>query len=214
MLALAAGLGPAGGALAHPHVFIDTTIEVIFDAEGRAEALRIGWTYDDLFSLAMIADMGLDPDWDGRLTPGEEARLAGFDMNWDPGFAGDTYALQGEEDLPLSRPEAWSARYEGQKITSTHLRRFAAPVEVGALPLVVQVYDPGFYTAYTIAARPVLTGAPAGCRAQAFEPDLDAAEQALLDALAEYGAEVDVEIEFPAVGRHYAEEVQVTCGGG
>lgn len=202
--------GAAWPALAHPHVFIDTKVEVILDARNRATGLRISWTYDDLYSLYIVGDMGLDPDWDGKLTAEEEARLSGFDMNWDEGFQGDTYALMADRELALSAPAEWSASYKAGKITSVHTRTFDAPVPVGAEPLIVQVYDPGYYTAYTIAFDPVLTGG-AGCVADAYAPDLDAADAALQAALAEYTPDVDLEMEFPAVGQNYAEEVRVTC---
>ncbi len=195
---------------AHPHVFIDTGIEVIFDDQGRASALRITWAYDDLYSLSIIADRGLDPDWDGKLTEPELATLSGFDMGWDAGFPGDTYALMGDAELAMSRPVEWSVEYADQKITSTHLRRFETPVVVGEVPLIVQVYDPGFYTAYTIASDPVLTGR-AGCSAQVFTPDLDAAAEELKASMAEYSASQDLEADFPAIGKSYSEEVRVTC---
>jgi ABC-type uncharacterized transport system substrate-binding protein len=204
---LAAGAGPA---LAHPHVWIDAGIEVILNDRNEATGLRISWTYDDLYSLYIVGDMGLDPDWDGKLTPEEEARLSGFDMKWDPGFPGDTYALLGEASLALSRPQDWSASYAEGKITSTHLRTFDAPVPVGETPLVVQVYDPGYYVAYGIPVDPVVTGGQV-CTAQVFVPDLGAAEQELLAALSEYTPDVDLEAEFPAVGAKFAEEVRVTC---
>jgi ABC-type uncharacterized transport system substrate-binding protein len=211
MLAAMVGCAMAGPVLAHPHVWIDTRIEVIVNERNEATGVRVSWTYDDLYSLYVVGDMGLDPDWDGRLTPEEEARLAGFDMNWDPGFPGDTYALLGEAPLALSRPRDWTASYAGGKITSTHLRVFASPVPVAAgAPLVVQVYDPGYYVAYSIPFDPVVTGGT-GCSAQVFVPDLGAAEEALLAALSEYTPDVDLEAEFPAVGANFAEEVRVTC---
>jgi ABC-type uncharacterized transport system substrate-binding protein len=202
-----AGAGPA---LAHPHVFIDTGIEIILNADNAATGVRISWTYDDLYSLYVVGDMGLDPDWDGVLTPGEEARLAGFDMNWDADFPGDTYALLNDAELALSRPQDWGASYAGGRITSTHLRLFDAPVALADVPLILQVYDPGFYTAYTIAHDPVLTGGD-GCLAETYIPDLDAADEALKAALAEYSADVDLEADFPAIGKNYAEEVRVSC---
>jgi ABC-type uncharacterized transport system substrate-binding protein len=202
-----AGAGPA---MTHPHVWIDTRIEVILNDRNEATALRISWTYDELYSLYVVGDMGLDPDWDGILTPEEEARLSGFDMNWDPDFPGDTYALLGDTSLGLSRPQDWSASYADGRITTTHLRTFADPVPVGSVPLVVQAYDPGFYTAYSIPFPASVTGGK-GCGAQTFVPDLDAAQQQLLAALSEYTPDVDLEAEFPAVGANFAEEVRVTC---
>jgi ABC-type uncharacterized transport system substrate-binding protein len=199
-----------GPLVAHPHVWIDTGIEVILNDRNEATGVRISWTYDDLYSLYIVGDMGLDPDWDGKLTPEEEAKLSGFDMKWDPGFPGDTYVLIGEDALELSRPTDWTASYDGAKITSTHLRTFAAPVPVGEVPLIVQAYDPGYYVAYSIPDRPEVTGGT-GCTAQTFVPDLDEAQQQLMEALAEYTPDVDIEAEFPAVGANFAEEVRVTC---
>lgn len=202
-----------GAAFAHPHVWIDAGIEVILDDQNRATAVRITWTYDDLYSLYVVGDMGLDPDWDGVLTPEETAKLAGFDMGWDADFPGDTYALQGETALALSRPQDWTASYADGKITTTHLRQLVAPVPVGsAEPLIVQVYDPSYYVAYAIAAGAVVTGGQ-GCRAQVFVPDLGKVETELLAALSEFTPDVDLEADFPAVGAKFAEEVRVTCGG-
>ncbi len=209
VLTTALGMGLAWPALAHPHVFVDTGIEVIFDAQGRAAALRITWTYDDLISLALLSDRGMDLDFDGVLTPAELAALNGFDMQWPPGVPGDTYALLGDAPLGLSGPADWTVSYADARITSTHLRRLEAPVVIKEAPLVVQVYDTGYYTAYTIIGDPVLTGAPA-CLAEAFEPDQEAADAILQQSISEL-AGGDAEGDFPAVGAAYAEEVRVTC---
>jgi polyphosphate kinase len=202
----------AGPALAHPHVFIDATVEVIFDDQGRAAALRIGWTYDDLFSMMIVEDRALDPDYDGVLTDDAVAQLSGFDMQWDPGFPGDTYPLLDGQPLPLGPPQDWTAGYDGLRITSTHVRPFLTPVEVGATPLIVQVYDPSFYTSYVIAGTPVLTGRD-DCAVQVFEPDLAAADEILMAALAEMAGSAELEGEFPAIGAAYAQEARVTCAG-
>ena len=212
--AVIGGLGVAGlgadPALAHPHVWIDARIEVILTADNQATGVRIDWTYDELYSLYIIGDMGLDPDWDGSLTAEEEASLSGFDMRWDPGFAGDTYALIGEAPLSLSPPSAFSATYADGRITSSHLRSFADPVPLGDVPLIIQAYDPGYYVAYAIPDDAVLTGG-AGCVAQVFTPDLDAADETLKAALEEYTPDIDLEADFPAVGASFADEVRVTC---
>lgn len=201
--------GPAG---AHPHIFIDTGLELIFDDQGRASAVRVSWSYDDFYSLMMIEDRELDADFDGVLTPEEEEKLTGFDMAWDADYDGDLYVLNGGEPVALGRPSDFTVRYEGGRITSTHLRALQAPVKPDGA-LVLQAYDPGYYVAYTITGDPVLTGAPAVCRAEVFEPDLGEADLALQEALKEYGADVDIEVQFPAVGAAYADEMRVICPG-
>lgn len=200
----------ASPALAHPHAWIDAKVEVILNASNQATSVRISWVYDNLYSLYVVSDRGMDVDWDGKLTPEEEAALAGFDMQWDAGFPGDTYALLGEAPLPLSRPRDWTATYADERVTTTHLRDFDAPIALGDLPLILQLYDPSYYVAYAIPFDPVVTGG-VGCTAQVFVPDLDEAAVEMQAALAEYTADVDLEAEFPAIGAAYAEEVRVTC---
>lgn len=203
----------AGPAAAHPHIFIDTGLEVIFDDQGRAAAVRVAWVYDDFYSLTMIQDQQLDADYDGNLTAEEEAKLSGFDMNWDADYEGDLYVLAGETPVKMGRPRDWTATYQDGRIISTHVRALEAPVEVAAEPLVIQVYDPGYYTAYTILGTPVLTGG-AGCAVQVFEPDLSEADKELQAMLQEYTADQSLEQDFPAVGAAYAEEARVTCAQG
>lgn len=203
-VAVAGVVALAGPAAAHPHVFMETGLEVTRDAEGRAVSLRVTWTYDPFFSLVLITERGLDPDADGVLTPEEMAALQGFDMAWEPGFAGDTYAFAGEVPVALSGPRDGVARYEGGRIISSHIRDLAGPV---AGLLVVKNYDPTYYTEYTI--RDVVAE---GCGVEIVAPDLTAAERELQAALAEIPADADVEMGFPEVGAVFAQEVRVTCG--
>jgi ABC-type uncharacterized transport system substrate-binding protein len=200
---MAMGIGAASPAMAHPHVFMQTDLVVLRDAAGQAVSLQVTWTYDPFFSLVLITERGLDPDADGVLTPEEVTALQGFDMAWEPGFPGDTYAFAGETAVALSGPRDGVARYEGGQIISTHIRDLAAPV---AGLLVVKNYDPTYYTEYTI--QSVMAE---GCETQIIAPDLTEAEQALQSALAEIPADADIEMGFPEVGAVFAQEVRVTC---
>lgn len=209
LAALIAGLA-ASPALAHPHIFIDTGLEVIFDADGKASAVRVTWTYDELYSLLIVEDRALDKDYDSQLTPEELQSLQGFDMNWDAGYPGDTYALLGETPLVLGPPSDWTAAYEGGRLISTHLRALSPPVDLAAKPLILQAYDPSFYTAYAITGTPVLTGR-ADCTVEVFEPDQAAADAILKSAMDEFYGAQTAEGDFPAVGAAYSDEARVTC---
>ena len=204
----------ASPALAHPHVFVDTALEVIFDEKGQATALRISWTYDEYYSLVIVEERGVDPEYDGSATPEEAKALAGFDMGWDASFDGDTYALMGGASLPLSRPGDWTAVYEAGKITSSHVRRFDAPITIGAMGLIVQSYDPSYYSAYAIIGTPTLTAAPQGCSVGVFAPDPASADAILQAAIDEQAGSDDVESTFPAIGAAYSDEARVTCIAG
>ncbi|MFA9231725.1 MAG: DUF1007 family protein [Microgenomates group bacterium] len=193
---------------AHPHVFVDTQLEISFNAAGEAEGVRITWTYDALTSLQFIADRGMDEDFDGTLTATETAALSGFDMHWDEGYAGDTFALNGAAPLQLSGPSDWTADYANEKVTTSHIRRFISPVPLGSDPLVIEVYDPSLYTGYFIVGEPNVTGR-ADCKATIQRPDIKAANEKLEAAIAALPG--DVENEYPALGAIFAKGVHVTC---
>lgn len=208
MIWVAAIWAGATSAFAHPHIFVDTGLELMFDAQRRAVGVRITWSYDDLTSLQIITDKGLDPDFDGVLTADETAQLNGFDMHWDAGYPGDTYASMAGQPLELSGPADWSTDYKDAKIISTYYRSFAAPVEIADQPLLVQIYDPTMYVGYYLKLGTVLSGG-AGCAAQAVLPDLDAARAKLDAAIAALPA--DAESAYPELGADFAQAMEVTC---
>jgi ABC-type uncharacterized transport system substrate-binding protein len=202
----------AAPAAAHPHMFIDATFEVVFDDQGRAAALRIGWIYDELTTLMIVEDGGDDKDGDGAISAAELETLKGFDMDWGEDFLGDTYARMGGAPLAMTmRPEDWTTDWQDGRLISSHTRRFDPPVEIGSEPLVILPYDPGYYAAYAITGKTVLTGRE-GCRAEVFVPDIEGKYAELVSNLQEYTPDVNIEeLGFPNVGEQLAEELRVTC---
>ena len=194
----------------HPHIFVDTGLDLRFDADGRLAEVRVTWVYDELYSLLITEDRGLDPDFDGVLTDAEIADLQGFDMNWSPGFNGDLVILQNGSELSLSPPRAATASFEGGRITTTHVRSVATAQTPGQ-PIEVKPYDATYYTAYDITRGVRIEGAEA-CRSRIEMPDIDAALQELQDVLASLDADASPEDEgLPDVGGMLASTVHVTC---
>ncbi len=88
LTAAALGLALASPLGAHPHIYIDTDFDLVFDTDGKLTAVRIDWAYDDFYSLLMIEENGLDADGDGTVTPEEmrsqlQAKLAEYDSDGD-----------------------------------------------------------------------------------------------------------------------------------
>lgn len=193
----------AGAAQAHPHVFVDTTLRIETDAEGRPVAVEVSWRYDELYSLLVFEDMGLDSDYDGALTEDELARLDGFDMQWIPGYAGDLYLSGGAGPIRLGPPEPVATRVDGGRIETVHRRPLAAP---GPETIVLRAYDPTYYTAYDLTGG---VSAPEGCSVEIAAPDLDAAQARVERELDGRPATVE---DFPEVGDAFAETVTLRCG--
>ncbi len=201
----------ASGALAHPHVFVDARIKAIFDAEGRVDALEVTWTYDDFYSLMILAERGLDEDADGQLTEAETASLHGFDMNWSVGFAGDTHVLLDGQPIEITGPSEPTAGVEGGYIISTHIRHLVTPVRPeGDVPLIIQSYDPDYYIAYTVTDG-TMQGEGPDCTASVHGFDPAMADAALTQASQEYAASTDPNLPFPKIGAAYSDEVRVAC---
>ncbi|MFM2354968.1 MAG: hypothetical protein RLZZ528_704 [Pseudomonadota bacterium] len=199
--------------MAHPHVFTDTAVEVIFDAAGQVTALRVTWTYDDLFSLMTVEERGADTDGDGSVSADEFAPLAGFDSNWPEDYDGDTYILSGGAPVALDpTPTGWEDGWSDGRLWSRHTRTLTAPLDPAKAEVVIQSYDPGYYVAYAIDPRVAFTGRD-DCRAEVFVPDLDAAAAELQASLKEYapGDNLD-DFGLGDVGAGFAEEIRLTCG--
>ncbi|SDF07181.1 DUF1007 family protein [Sulfitobacter delicatus] len=195
---------------AHPHIFVDTKLEVLVDAEGRLTHLRITWAYDEFYSLLVTEDRGLDPDYDGVLTDAEIASLNGFDMQWIEGFNGDTVLLDGEEEIRLSAPKDVETDFKEGRIITSHLRAVGSTLP-SADGLVVKPYDPTYYTAYEVAGKVTVTGNDT-CRARVKMPDMTADLRALQADLEKLDTQTDPsEVGLPEIGEALANEVVITC---
>ena len=192
---------------AHPHVFIDTGLEFRFDAKGDLVEIRIGWSYDDFTSMVILAEHGIEID--ASFTEGQSGRLSGFDMNWIEGFEGDSYLFLGDRPVALGPPHDWETRVENGIITTWHSRAPAVPLALEGAQVKLQVYDPTYYTSYTIARVPVIVGR-GDCSAQAYAPDPAQAAEILRLALEELSGGYDDE-DFPAIGAEFSEEIRLTC---
>lgn len=214
-LALMLSLLPLAAA-AHPHVYIDASLGLVYDGEGQLTGVEVTWSYDELYSLLIIEDLGLDPDGDGMLEPDEQARLAGFDGDWEPGFDGRLYLAAEARRIALDGPQGFTADYRDGRVISRHLRPLSAPLPGGA-PLSVQVYDPEFYVDFTLLDTTRLIGR-SDCRTL-FEPGDPAAapeayRQAVEMALQDGSGAAEAELVTVDIGAAGAERLAVVCDGG
>ncbi len=198
-------------ALAHPHIFIDTGLEIIFDETGQLTHVKVTWAYDDFYSLLLAEDYRIDQDGDGSLTPEEEAQIQGFDANWVEGYHGDLEVKLEGQVLPLSGPLEPTATMIKGRLVSTHLREVSGTPVIGAEALSVKAFDPTFYTAYEVNLPVRLVGAPA-CSFDRIEPDIDGELAAMQAFLLTIDANADLEEnDIPLMGERFATDIRVTC---
>jgi polyphosphate kinase len=197
-------------ARAHPHEFVDARLGFVFDDAGRLTAVSVEWRYDEFTSMLIQSDLGLNPAATD-LAADQAPELQGFDMDWIEGYNGDLWPMADGEDLELGPPQPGPVTVEGGQIVSRHHRVLPQPIDPRQVRIVVQVYDPEFYIAYTI-AQGSSDLSQIGCRARVFTADFDAAYARLEVALEELSAGgADIEMNFPRVGRDFADEIRIDC---
>ncbi len=195
---------------AHPHIFVDTGLDLKFDGAGRLVEVKVTWAYDEFYSLLIMEDRALDSDFDGVLTPKEQADLTGFDMQWTPGFNGDLVITQGGVDLSLSGPMKPTAVYKDARIITTHVRR-VDPDQTAGVRIEVKPYDPTFYTAYDITLPVRIEGSDI-CGQRIEVPDLDTNLLLLRDQLNMLDVETTPEdADLPDIGGLLASTVVISC---
>ncbi len=192
---------------AHPHEFVEVSLLLRLTPQSELAEIGVEWRYDAFTTMLILSDLDLDPAA-SELDEAGRALLLGFDLDWIDGYDGDLWVWDGERQLVVAPPRAEWARLEDGEIVTRHWRSLdpAHPAQ----DLVVQVYDPEFYVAYTLRAARI--EGPEPCRARIFETDLGGARErleAMLDEL--YAGGGDIEADFPQVGRSFADEVLLDC---
>ncbi|MCE0504687.1 DUF1007 family protein [Roseivivax sp. GX 12232] len=207
----AAGLW-AGGAGAHPHIFIDTQFALQFDAEGRLTAVAVEWRYDAFYSMLVIEENGLDSDGDGTPEDAALSDFAGQDVDWEGGFPGDFQLLLGGEDLALGTAQAHEAGYVQGQLVTRHIRPLPEPLALEGREVLARAYDPTYFVAYDVPEMPTAEG-PATCEVSRSEADTQAAEAKYGDLLAEVDETGDPfeAVDLPDIGILFADSFRFTC---
>lgn len=197
-------------ALAHPHIFVETAVEIIVDADNRVTGFKVIWTYDDFFSLLITEDLGIDADGDMALTEAEEEVLRGAVKDWPEDYGGDLLVETDQGAVALAERQSHTVAYVDGRVLESHVRPLAEPAAAGTR-VDLRVFDPGYYTAYALTGGANVSGSNS-CDVVIAPADLEAA-YSLVDELL-YGrpaSDVGIEEAFPEVGAAFADRISVTC---
>lgn len=209
---LALGVVTSGGAVAHPHGWVDLGVRVIMDDEGRVEALHQRWRMDPFYSLVILEELEAaegNESMEVRLDRlGGEilANLAPHDYYTEFTHAG--------RKVPVDEVREYTVMQRNGRVEFSFLLPLETPVAPDEHPMRYQVFDPTYYIEILHEAGDdemprenalVLSGAEAACttRIEPADPDPhQVAQAAMLD--------VDDEAE-PGLGRYFAETGVVEC---
>ncbi|UWR21939.1 DUF1007 family protein [Sulfitobacter sp. S190] len=210
-LLLTAALVAATPLTAHPHIFVSAGLELFVDEARRLTHVRVTWEYDELYSLLITEDLGVDADYDGVLTDADRAVLTGFDTQWIAGFNGDLVAERDGKPLTLSGPSQPTADLVDGKVVTSHLRRIEETPVIDETGVVLRPYDGTFYTAYEV-GLPTQVSGPQACDVTLDVPDVEGMLAMMQAELSQIPEDVDLaEQGFGDIGARFATDVMLTC---
>jgi ABC-type uncharacterized transport system substrate-binding protein len=198
----------AGGACAHPHVWVTMHSELVYAADGTVTGVRHAWTFDDMFSV--FATQGVEGKKKGEFTREELAPLAEVNVTSLKEYDYFTYAKANGKDLEFKDPPAgYYLEYDPKETVLT--LHFTLPLKapVKAKDLSLEVYDREFFVDFSFADKnPVkLVGAPAHCKLSVLNPQqMDAA---LAQQLSQIGP--DQRSTGITIGTEFANKIVVKC---
>ncbi|HWV19939.1 MAG TPA: DUF1007 family protein, partial [Devosia sp.] len=194
-------------AAAHPHIFIDAKVTVVFDDAGRIAALRNSWTFDTAFSVWMV--QGLDTNGDGVVSSEEMQDLADENMVGlaDYGF----YTVAGD-GVDFTAAGDQRMHYHDNRVTLDFSVNANEPVAPGSR-FELGIFDAEYYVAITFAdvGQVTLENAPASCGTELVPPrPMDRATEERLYAL---GPEVlELPPDLAAAMRGTQGMIVISCG--
>lgn len=176
--AVAAWLGLALPALAHPHVFVTSRTEILYATDGAVKALRHRWSFDEAYSAYMV--QGLDKNGDGKLSSEELAELAKVNMESLPDVGFFTVAKANGKVQEFGTPSEASLTYENKILTLTYTLPLKSPATANR-SFGIEIGDPTYFVAFEIGAEAdavAARDAPKGCIVRIMRPPkLDATMQ-------------------------------------
>jgi ABC-type uncharacterized transport system substrate-binding protein len=155
-------------ARAHPHVVVAVSSDVIFE-DGKVAAIRHHWTFDDMYSAFVTANLGKD----GKdPTTAELQPVAQTNVESLQEFDFFTYPKMNGKKAAFGAPKDYSMTFDGKEKTAT--LHFTLPLAEAVAPktFVFQIYDPSYFVAFSFEkGDPVkLVGAPQGCSLSVSKP--------------------------------------------
>ncbi|MGE0611957.1 MAG: DUF1007 family protein [Hyphomicrobiales bacterium] len=136
----------AGGAQAHPHVWVTIETEIEHDGEGRIVAMRNRWTFDEMFSSYAI--LGLDTNKDGKYDREELAELAKVNVTSLKEFEFFTFIREGEGYAPLRDATDYWLDYVDSRLVLNFTLPLARPHDGRKAETVFAIYDPTNFVSF------------------------------------------------------------------
>lgn len=199
-----AALPLASPAAAHPHSWIDLSVAVKFDGEGRVAGLDETWLFDETYTVYIVESFlkkHAFPKPDQGLKPIAERIMRNLHD-----YSYFTRARAGGEEAEIAEVSDADAKMRGRRLELRFTAHFRTPAAADGFSYAV--YDPTYYIEILHAegGEPIrLDGAPATCGFRLAKPNPSIDAVALASALDQTQSADDT------LGELFAEKVMISC---
>jgi ABC-type uncharacterized transport system substrate-binding protein len=192
---------------AHPHVWVDSASEVVFE-NGQITGIRHHWRFDEAFSA--FAVQGLDTDKDGKLAREELQPLAQVNVDSLSEYGFFTQLETSGYEAGFADPQDYWLEQDGGHLILHFTLPLARPVAAKG-EFTLQVFDPEYFVAFSLPNNEAvrMADAPAACTV-AVNParPVDASAAAML---ATVGPEEQLPEEMKSLTEGLENSAVVTC---
>ena len=155
---------------AHPHVFADVKVNVLYDANGFS-GIKNRWVYDEMYSAGMMASA--DKDNDGKLSASEVSWLQREILGPLQKNNYFNYVQAGSQFLAVRRIRDFKASVAKGKLTIDFVAEFSNPAGSDWTMLVVAIADPTNYIQMTADMENAEVSSPQSLEVEYFSDGLD-----------------------------------------
>ena len=159
-----------GIAGAHPHVFADVKVKILYDAAGFA-GIENHWTYDEIYSAGMLAST--DKDGDGKFSASELPELQNAILGPIEKNNYYNYVQAGSNFLKAKRVRDFKANMVKGKLVLDFVTEFSMPAGADWTMLVIVVADPTNYIQMTSDMENADVDAPKSLEVEFFADALE-----------------------------------------
>jgi len=160
-------------AFAHPHIFVESRLEVIGGADGNVQELRNVWRFDEVFSSSVLLDF--DKNTDLKLDESELAELGETMRTSLADYSYFTTLTVNGAPLGVQKPEAIHVNFQDGQILVFFAVKPEKPMPLKGR-LTFGIYDPTMYTAIDFPTdKDLVANGPAfaKCQQKVVRPDPD-----------------------------------------
>lgn len=209
-IAIAATLG-AVPALAHPHVFAESRMEIVGTPDGKLAAVRNIWRMDELFSSSVVFDF--DANANGILDADELEKVGGVVHESIAEWGFYTFVSIGGRDVKMLPPDTIRTLWQDGQLVMFFEMKAGEPVDLKATPVTFATFDDSFFVAFDYADQEAfaLLDMPAGCTRAFTIPDEDEAAAKWMDEISMLKPDQTIPDDGVDYSRILATHAEVKC---